>query len=143
MAQIEELRKMRLKKLEAIRKAGILAFPGRTKRTHRISEALKNFSALVDQKKEIILAGRIRSKREHGKSTFCHLEDPSGKIQAYFRQDRLGEKGYQFFLDNFDIGDFIEVRGILFKTKTKEKTIEVSDFKILASARKMARTKGC
>jgi lysyl-tRNA synthetase class 2 len=72
--------------------------------------------------------------REHGGSTFLHIEDGTEKIQAYFKKDRIGEKGYQFFLDNFDIGDFIEVRGILFKTKKGEKTIEAADFKILAKS---------
>ena len=132
MATIDELRKIRIKKLEAIKKAGFLAYPAKVKRTHKITEALKDFSNLARVKKEIILVGRIRSLREHGKATFLHFEDGTGKIQAYFREDRIGEKGYKFFLDNFDIGDFIEVRGILFKTKKGERTIEASDFKMLA-----------
>jgi len=132
MATIDELRKIRIKKLEAIKKAGFLAYPAKVKRTHKITEALKGFSNLARVKKEIILVGRIRSLREHGKATFLHFEDGTGKIQAYFREDRIGEKGYKFFLDNFDIGDFIEVRGILFKTKKGERTIEASDFKMLA-----------
>jgi len=134
MAQIENLRKERLKKLQAIGKAGFSVYPGKTKRTHTCQEALKAFTGLAKSRKEIILAGRIKSKREHGKVTFCHIEDSSGQIQAYLRQDQIGESGYKFFLANFDIGDFIEVKGILFKTKTGEKTIEVRDFKILAKA---------
>jgi lysyl-tRNA synthetase class 2 len=145
MAQIEKLRKTRLKKLAAIQKAGILAFPEKTKRTHTIKEALESFAKISRSKQEIVLAGRIRSLREHGKSTFLHIEDGSGlpphqsfgsggQIQAYFKEDRLGEKGYRFFLDNFDVGDFIEVKGILFKTKKGERTIEVRDFKILAKS---------
>ena len=131
---IDELRKIRLKKLEAIKKAGISVYPEKTKRTHKIAEALKDFNTLSRLKKEIILAGRIKSLREHGGSTFLHIEDGTGTIQAFFRKDRIGEKGYQFFLDNFDIGDFIEIRGTLFKTKREEKTIEASDFKILAKS---------
>jgi len=134
MAQISELRKIRLKKLEAIRKAGINAYPAKTKRTHKIAEVLKDFAQLSRLKKEVILVGRIRSLREHGGATFLHLEDGSGKIQAYFRKDRIGARGYKFFLDNFDIGDFIEVRGILFKTKRGEKTIEVADYKMLVKS---------
>ena len=134
MAQIEEIKKNRLKKLKAIEKAGISAYPSQTKRTHLISEALRDFLKLSKTKKEIVLVGRIRSLREHGGSTFLHFEDGTGKIQAYFKRDRLGEKGYQFFLENFDIGDFIEVRGILFQTRKGEKTIETYDFKILAKS---------
>jgi len=134
MATIDDLRKIRLKKLEAIRKAGILAYPGKTKRTHEIEEALKDFSNLARLKKEVILVGRIKSLREHGGSTFLDIEDSNEKIQAFLRKDRIGERGYKFFLDNFDIGDFIEVRGILFKTKKGEKTIDAADFKMLAKS---------
>ena len=132
MATIDDLRKVRLKKLEAIRKAGLLVYPSKVKRTHLISEALKDFRAIFKSKKEIVLVGRIRSLRVHGGSSFLHIEDGSGKIQAFFRKDKLGERGYKFFLDNFDIGDFIELRGVLFKTKKGEETIEVADFKMLA-----------
>jgi len=134
MATIEELRKIRLKKLKAIQEAGFLVYPEKTKRTHQIIEAIRNFSSLCDSEKEIILAGRIISFRQHGGSTFLDITDGNRRIQSYFKKDRLGELGYKFFLDNFDIGDFIEVRGILFKTQKGEKTIEVSDFKMLAKS---------
>lgn len=149
MATIDELRKIRLKKLEAIKKALISPYPEKTKRTHKIEEALKDFNQLSRLKKEIVLVGRIRSLRVHGGSTFLHIEDGTGpeaipryrsgcygasKIQAYFRKNRIGERGYKFFLENFDIGDFIEVRGTLFKTKKGEKTIDALDYKMLAKS---------
>ncbi|PJA84464.1 MAG: lysine--tRNA ligase, partial [Candidatus Nealsonbacteria bacterium CG_4_9_14_3_um_filter_37_13] len=101
MATIDELRKTRLKKLEAIKKAGILVYPEKTKRTHKIAEVLKDFSALARTKKEIVLVGRIKSLREHGGSTFLDIEDGTGKIQAYFKKDGIGERGYKFFLAYF------------------------------------------
>jgi lysyl-tRNA synthetase class 2 len=131
MSTIEELKRIRLKKLEAIRSAGFLPFPGKTKRTHKIESAIKDFNSLSRSEKEIILTGRIISRREHGGSTFIHIEDGTNSIQSFFRKNRLGEWKYNFFLDNFDIGDFIEIRGILFKTKKGEKTIEAADYKIL------------
>jgi lysyl-tRNA synthetase class 2 len=134
MSSAKEIKKIRLRKLEAIEHAGILPYPLKTKRTHTILEALKNFSELSAKKEEIVIVGRIRSQRVHGGSTFIHLQDGTGKIQAFFRRDRLGERGYKFFLDNFDIGDFIEIRGILFTTKRGEKTLEVGDFKMLAKS---------
>lgn len=134
MATLEKLKKTRLEKVEAVRKAGLLVYPEKTKRTHLIKDVLAEFYKLSRLKKEIILAGRIRSLRGHGKSTFSHIEDGSGKIQTYFKEDRLGERGYRFFLNNFDIGDFIEVKGVLFKTKKGERTIEVGNFKILAKS---------
>ena len=109
-----------------------MAYPAKTKRTDKIADALKDFNKLAHAKKEITLAGRIKSLRGHGGSTFSDIDDGTAKIQAFFRKDRIGEKSYKFFLDNFDIGDFIEVRGILFKTKKGERTIEAADFKILA-----------
>ena len=151
MATIDELRKIRMKKLEAIEKAGLLAYPTKARRTHKIEEALKDFGKLSKTKKEIILSGRIRSLRIHGGATFFHIEDGStrastelsrmsspqggtGKIQGFLRKDRIGENAYKFFIDNFDIGDFVELRGILFKTKKGERTIEVSDYKILTKS---------
>jgi lysyl-tRNA synthetase class 2 len=132
MSTLDELRKIRLKKLETIKKALINPYPEKTKRTHKISGALENFNKLAEGKKEIVLVGRIKSLRVHGGITFFHFEDGTGRIQGLIRENGVGEKSYQFFLDNFDVGDFVEVRGILFKTKKGEKTIEVSDYKILA-----------
>lgn len=134
MATIDELRKIRLKKLEAIKKAGISAYPETTKRTHKMIEALKDFSKLAETQKEVLLVGRVKSIREHGGSTFLDIEDGTGKIQVFLKKDRAGEKNYKFFLDNFDIGDFLEVRGILFKTKKGEKTLEAADYKLLAKS---------
>ena len=134
MATVDEIRKIRIEKHKALQRAGFSSYPSQTKRTHTIQDAMKGFASLSRLKKEIILVGRIRSLREHGGSSFLHFEDGTGKIQAYFKKNRLGEKSYQFFLDNFDIGDFIEIRGILFKTKRGEKTIEAGDYKMLAKA---------
>src|SRR4030042_7074639 len=134
MATIDEIRKTRLKKLEAIKRAGFLSYPEKTKRTNTIAEAILNFNSLAKSKKEVVLVGRIKSQRGHGGSAFLDIEDGSGKVQAFLRKDRIGEKGYEFFLDNLDIGDFVELRGILFETKKGEKTIEVAGYKILAKS---------
>jgi len=134
MATIEEIRKNRMKKLKAIECAGFLAYPGQTKRTHTCSKALRGFSKLSRSKKEIVLAGRIMSLRRHGGLIFCHIKDGTDQIQLSFKKDKLGEKSFQFFVENFDIGDFVETRGFLFKTKKGEKTLEVADYKILAKS---------
>lgn len=134
MATIKELRKIRLKKLEAIQRAGLLAFPSKTRRTQTIFQTLEDFSELSRSKKEVVLVGRIRAQRLHGKAAFVDIEDGTGKVQAHFREDKLGERGYKFFLDNFDTGDFIEVKGTLFKTKRGEKTIEAQGFAILVKS---------
>ena len=145
MSTIEELRKIRIEKLKKLESAGLLAYSAKTKRTHSIAEALDNFSKLSKSKKEIVLAGRIMAQRGHGGATFLDINDGSGaasakasasqgKIQAIIKQDKVGEKGYQFFMDVFDIADFVEVKGILFTTARGEKTIEVQDYKMLSKA---------
>ncbi|HXK32098.1 MAG: lysine--tRNA ligase [Candidatus Nealsonbacteria bacterium RBG_13_38_11] len=134
MATIDEIRKIRLKKLEAVKKALFNPYPEKSKRTHSVSQSLADFNALSRSQKEIVLVGRIKSLRGHGGSVFLDIEDGTGKIQAFLKKDGVGEKRYKFFSDGFDIGDFIELRGILFNTKKGEKTIEVSDFKMLAKS---------
>lgn len=129
---LSQIRKQRLEKLEALKRSGADAYPRNVKRTHVISEALLGFSGLSNSKEKVVLVGRIISVREHGGATFLHFKDGEGKIQAYLKKDRLGQKEYKFFLDNFDIGDIVEIQGILFETKRGEKTIEASDFRMLA-----------
>ena len=132
MSSIQEIRKNRIAKLKRIEKAGINPYPAKTNRTHTCQEAVKQFDDLAE--KELILVGRIRAIREHGASTFVHIEDGAGRIQAYFKKDELGKKDYKFFQDNFDIGDFIEIKGGLFKTKKGEKTLLVKKYRLLVKS---------
>jgi len=137
MSTIEELRKTRIEKLKKLENAGLLAYPAKTKRTHSIAEVLNNFKKLsggILGKKSIVVAGRIMAKRGQGGLTFLDINDGSGKMQALLKIEKLGEKGYNFFLDVFDIGDFVEIKGTLFTTKRGEKTIEAEDYKMLAKS---------
>ncbi len=95
-----------------------------------IKEILDEFK----EEKEVSLAGRLVSKREHGKSGFGHLSDQSGKIQFYARADASPElfKLYK----QLDIGDIVGLKGKLFTTRTKESTVLVSELKLLAKALK-------
>ena len=134
MATIDELKKVRLQKLKSLQDSGLLAYPAKTKRTHTIQEALDNFSKLSKAGKDIVLVGRIMALRGHGGATFLDIQDGTTKIQVLIKEDKLGEKGYAFFIDHFDIGDFVEIRGILLKTKRGEQTIEAKDYKMLAKS---------
>jgi lysyl-tRNA synthetase class 2 len=134
MPTIEELRETRIAKLKKLQQAGILAYPAKTNRTHSIAEALAHFNKLFKSRKTFILAGRIMAQRGHGGATFLDINDGSGKIQVIIKQDKIGEKGYQFFMDVFDIGDFVEIKGTLFTTKRGEKTIQAEDYKMLSKA---------
>ena len=134
MSTIDELKKVRLRKLKDIKDIGILPYPSKTKRTHTISEALDNFTKFLKGKKRIVLVGRIRALRGHGGATFLDIEDGTGKIQGLVKEDKVGAKGYKFFVYAFDIGDFVEIEGTLFTTKRGEKTIEADDYKILSKS---------
>jgi lysyl-tRNA synthetase, class II len=86
------------------------------------------------QTKEVFLAGRVKSLRPMGGSAFAHIEDESGKIQLFLSKKKIDPEKYKFFIDTIEIGDFVEVRGKLFKTKTEEITVEVTDWKILSKS---------
>ncbi|MBD3282620.1 MAG: lysine--tRNA ligase [Candidatus Portnoybacteria bacterium] len=136
MKNIDRIRKVKIEKLNNLIKAGMNPYPAKTSRTHSNKEALDNFSKLKNKK--IYLAGRIRSIRQHGGSTFCHIEDGADaekqptQIQAFLRKNEIGKEKYDLFIENIEIGDFVEFKGSLFKTKRGEKTIEVKDWKILS-----------
>src|SRR5207247_1815465 len=102
-------------------------------RTATAKQALDAYRS-EDDHTSYSLAGRIVALRPHGKTTFAHLEDASGKIQLYFKGDELGADQYGV-LDLLDLGDHIGVDGRLMKTRTGEITLRVARFTLLASRR--------
>jgi lysyl-tRNA synthetase, class II len=130
--KIEELRNIRLQKLKKLEALGHSPYPVDSERTHRIGEAHRSFEELSLQKTLLSLCGRIRALRAHGKLVFIDLEDESGKIQVLVKPDVVGE---QFSLVDFlDMGDFLEVRGILILSKTGQESLEASNMKILSKS---------
>jgi lysyl-tRNA synthetase, class II len=134
MNRKEEIRQSRIKKIELLKNIGIHSYPGKTKRTHTILEAIDSFDHLLKKEEELILSGRVRSFRGHGKLTFFTIEDGTGEIQGLITEEQIGKESYDLFLQVVDVGDFIEVRGILFTTKKGEKTIKIADYKMLAKS---------
>ncbi len=132
MDRIEEIRQNRIKKKEALEKAGFSSYPEKTGRTHLINDCLSDFDSLEKEEKEVILGGRVRSLREHGKLAFFTMEDDSGMIQGFLSEESIGKEAYNLFFEIFDIGDFIEAKGVLFHTKRGEKTIKLNNYKVLA-----------
>ncbi len=134
---MEELIKVRHEKLKRLREEKIEPYPHRYKITHKAREILEKYKKLKIGEKvkgsKVSLAGRIMSKRGHGKSGFAHIMDGSGKIQVYTKFDVVGEKKYDLY-KKLDIGDFIGVEGRIFKTKTGEITVLVEDFTLLAKS---------
>ncbi|MFA5368919.1 MAG: lysine--tRNA ligase [Candidatus Paceibacterota bacterium] len=134
MSTVEEIRNNRIEKLKNIESSGNSAYPIETKRTHEIKQVLESFNKLVEAAEEVILVGRIKTIRSHGALTFLDFEDGTAKFQALFAKDKIGADSYDFFIENFDIGDFIEIKGTLFETKRQEKTIQVTGYKILSKS---------
>ena len=125
------VQRARREKLEALEAAGVAPFAYSFDRSHVVAEA----AALLgegEEGPEVRCAGRIVAWRAHGKTTFAHLADASGRIQLYFRKDQLGDS--YGLLDHFDIGDVIGVAGPLFRTKTAEVTIRVAQATMLAKS---------
>lgn len=131
--KIEELRQVRIQKLNQLKQQGIDPYPVDADRTDRIGQALINFEKLSAAKQEVILVGRIKALRTHGKLTFINLEDESGMIQLILRADVLGTEEYKK-LELFDIGDFLQATGNLALSKTEEKSLETINYKLLTKS---------
>src|SRR3989344_1394242 len=129
---IDSLIEERKKKLKNIKDRGIDPYPAEAKRTHTIAEALDSFNKLSKAKKKVYLVGRIRGWRDQGGVIFGDLKDESGTIQLVFKKENL--KTFDFWKNNLDLGDFVEVGGPLFKTKKGQESLEVISFKLLVKS---------
>jgi len=121
----------RREKLKELRQRGIAPFAYRYERTHTAAEVLTAFAPERDT--TVSVAGRLVSLRSHGKTTFAHLEDPTGRIQLYFKREDLGEAAYEV-VRLLDLGDIVGVSGAVFRTKTQEITIRAREVTLLAKA---------
>ncbi len=126
--------RIRRTRLEALRKAGIDPYPARVRRSHTVAGFLKDFAVLGADAAAVTLTGRLRTIRKHGGLTFAQLEDGSGRVQIAVRRDRVGEKGYAFFHETTDMGDFVEVSGTAFTTKKGEQTLDVQAYRIISKS---------
>jgi lysyl-tRNA synthetase class 2 len=112
----------RREKRAALEARGVPAFAYRYQRSHTALEALALYRDDMGENGPIVsVAGRLTELRSHGKTIFAHLEDVSGRIQVYFRQDVLGELWK--VVELLDLDDHVGVRGRLFRTKKGEITV--------------------
>ena len=138
--ELNEQQAQRLATVRELEQQGIEAYPARSHRTHTAREAIALFEAEEPLLKgqpspeEIALAGRVMALRDMGKAIFSHICDGSGPIQLYARRNILGEEAFAQFKHAVDLGDFIESRGRLFRTRTGEITLEVNGFRLLSKA---------
>ena len=135
MPTLEELRQTRIEKLERLQNNGINPYPAKVRRDFEIKKILDKFWFWRLTKKVVYIAGRIRTQRVHGKAAFFDLEDASGKIQCFISPaDLNSKKSYDEFIASCDIGDFVEVKGSVFKTKKGEKTLRVFEIRIIVKS---------
>ena len=129
---LHDIMAQRREKLDGLAAAGLNPFHVTSYlRTHQAREILDNFAALEGQ--TVRVAGRVMSRRGQGKVTFMHLQDVSGRIQAFLRFDDLGEAVYER-LKLVDVGDILGVEGYVFRTRTGEISVHVKEFEVLAKA---------
>ncbi|MBZ9609565.1 lysine--tRNA ligase [Clostridium estertheticum] len=125
---------IRRRKLSALKEEGKDPFDVyKVERTHTSQEVKENFEKLEGA--QVIVAGRLMSKRVHGKAGFSDIHDRYGKIQLYIKIDDVGEEKLKEY-KSFDIGDFVSITGTPFVTKTGEISLHIVDFQLIAKALK-------
>ena len=120
----------RLRKLEEIREV-VDPYPHGFDRTHTSAQLREQEAALVESGEVVRIAGRVMAKRKAGRTMFLPLYDGPGKIQIYVKKDDLGDEPFDFFKKQLDVGDIIGVTGTLFRTRTDELTVHVTDYRLL------------
>src|SRR3989344_3056161 len=134
MASLEELREVRIAKLNKLRTMGLDPYPSRVTRTHGIGEVVRNFEEIKNSETTVGIAGRIRGMRLHGGSAFLDIEDGGGAIQVFCEEKKLGGDTYAIVRELTDIGDFIETSGTVFLTKQDQQTIQATTFRVISKA---------
>ncbi|OHA84727.1 MAG: lysine--tRNA ligase [Candidatus Yonathbacteria bacterium RIFOXYC1_FULL_52_10] len=134
MATLPELRAERIKKLELLKEAGMDAYPVTTPSRIDIADAAAKFATLTRSKKKIALSGRIMSVRGQGALMFFDLSDGTGTFQGMLKKGETDEQVMELFAKTIDRGDFIWVKGTPFLTKTKAKTILVTEWTMLSKS---------
>ena len=136
--QLSEVEIIRREKLTKLRDLGINPYPADLFPVDHTSKQVKDG---FKDGKEVVIAGRLMSRRIQGKASFAELQDSEGRIQVYFNRDEIcpGEDKLQYnevYKKLLDIGDFIGIEGTLFITQVGEQTVMVKKFILLSKALK-------
>ncbi|MDU8885388.1 lysine--tRNA ligase [Yeosuana sp. MJ-SS3] len=136
--QLSEQELVRREKLNKLRELKINPYPANLFPVNHTSKQVKDS---FSEGKQVIVAGRLMSRRIQGNASFAELQDSEGRIQVYFNRDEIctgddKSKYNDVYKKLLDIGDFVGVEGELFTTKVGEKTIKVKDFTLLSKALK-------
>jgi lysyl-tRNA synthetase, class II len=124
----------RKEKLTRLRASGTEPYPYRYEPTHGSDDIVARFDELsAEGAPEVRVAGRLVAKRLHGKAGFAHILDRAGRLQIYLKLDILGDAAFES-AQHLDIGDWVGVRGRVFRTRTGEITVEAHDVALLSKA---------
>lgn len=135
--ELTELEQQRVEKMARLQEAGYAPYPHQSHRSHTVQTALAAFEAAEKAAGEtpaVTVTGRIISIRVMGKVAFAHIEDGSGKLQLFLRQNELGEELLALFKKTFDLGDFVEAHGPLMRTRSGEISLQAHTLTMLAKA---------
>ncbi|NPA37285.1 MAG: lysine--tRNA ligase [Chlorobi bacterium] len=138
--ELSEQEIIRRKSLEELRKLGIDPYPAEEyKTTHHSTDIKEQFNEEENNLQDVVIAGRIMSRRIMGKASFAEIQDSEGRIQIYLNRDELcpGEDKTLYntvFKKLLDIGDFIGIKGSVFKTQMGEITVEAKELTVLSKS---------
>ena len=131
---------VRREKMQQLREQGLDPFGKRFDRLHYTNELVDEWDQfskeeLAEREDESVtaIAGRIMTKRGKGKAGFAHIQDINGQIQIYVRKDQIGDEAFEVW-NQADLGDFVGVKGPMFKTNTGELSIKPTEFTLLTKA---------
>ncbi|GIN22990.1 lysine--tRNA ligase [Siminovitchia fordii] len=136
--ELNDQLQVRRDKMISLRESGIDPFGKRFERTELTKDIKNKYEAkakeeLEEMNQSVTIAGRIMTKRGKGKAGFAHIQDLTGQIQIYVRQDAVGEEQYDIF-KTVDLGDIVGLSGTIFKTKVGELSIKANEFTLLTKA---------
>ncbi|WP_144462651.1 lysine--tRNA ligase [Siminovitchia fortis] len=136
--ELNDQLQVRRDKMISLRESGIDPFGKRFERTELTKDIKDKYEAktkeeLEEMNQSVTIAGRIMTKRGKGKAGFAHIQDLTGQIQIYVRQDAVGEEQYDIF-KTVDLGDIVGLTGTIFKTKVGELSIKANEFTLLTKA---------
>ncbi|NQZ42876.1 MAG: lysine--tRNA ligase [Flavobacteriaceae bacterium] len=136
--QLSEQEVVRREKLGKLREMGIDPYPAAL---YPVDSNSKGIKSNFEEGKQVVVSGRLMSRRIQGKASFAELQDSEGRIQVYFNRDEIcpGEDKTLYndvYKKLLDIGDIIGVEGELFTTQVGEKTVMVKNFTLLSKALK-------
>ena len=134
--EFSDLELERLKKLQRLRERGIDPYPARVERTHTNRQVIDAFNAAEPTGEAVnaTVVGRVVLVRPMGKASFAHIEDGTSRLQIYMKKEEVGEAAYEMFLKDLDLGDFVQVSGHMFRTKTGEPTLRLSDLRLISKS---------